>query len=98
MSKRAKKTAEPTEPLPSCAVCDARPADGTLYVNYSPFVEQRESARPRKYDDPPAMQRGWSLHLPICGPCVRASVSVGIKMELRNEKGTWAHMSSEVPT
>jgi len=95
MTKRAKKIVETP---PSCAVCDARPADGTLYVNYTPFEEQRESMRPRKYDDPPPMQRGWSLHLPICGGCVRASVSVGVKMELRNEKGTWGHVAKEVPS
>jgi len=94
---RTKKSKELTETPPSCSVCDERLADGSLYVSFSPFAEQRESLRPRKYDDPPAMNRGWSLHLPICGPCVRASVSVCVKMELKNEKGTWAHISSEVP-
>lgn len=92
-----KKPKEHAEAPPRCAVCDERPADGSLYVSYSPYAEQRESAKPRRYDDPPVMNRGWSLHLPVCSPCVRASVSVGVKMELRNEKGTWAHVSSEAP-
>ena len=92
-----KKRKDPVEPLPRCAICDERDADGSLYVSYSPFADQRDAARPRKYDDPPAMNRGWSLHLPVCGSCVRASVSVGVKMELKNEKGTWTHVSREVP-
>ncbi len=94
MTKRSKT---PAEIPPNCTVCDERPAEGTLYVSYSPYAEQRESERPRKYNDPPTMQRGWSLHLPICGKCVRRSISVGVKMELKNEKGAWAHVSPEVP-
>lgn len=92
-----KKRGEIAELPPVCAICGERPADGSLYVSYSAYAEQRESARPRKYDDPPPLNRGWSLHLPVCAPCVRASVSVGVKMELKNEKGTWAHLDRAVP-
>lgn len=88
---RPKKTAETP---PSCAICDERPADGSLYVSFSPYP--RERARERKYGDPPAMDRGWSLHLPICGACVRASVSVGVKVDVKNEKGTWGHVDPAV--
>lgn len=90
-----KKRKEPAEAPPLCAICAERRADGSLYVSYSPYAEQRESVS-RKYDDPPVMNRGWSLHLPACAQCVRASVSVGVKMELKNEKGTWAHLDREV--
>jgi hypothetical protein len=89
-----KKKKEPVEAPPSCSVCDERPADGSLYVSFSPYA--RERARERKYGDPPAMDRGWNLHLPICGVCVRASVSLGVKLDLKNEKGTWGHLSPEV--
>ena len=92
-----KKRKESKETPPNCAICDDRPADGSLYVSFSPYAEERASSRPRKYDDPPLMNRGWSLHLPTCGVCVRASVSVGVKMELKNEKGTWGYVSPEVP-
>lgn len=88
-----KKKKDPVEQPPNCSVCDERPADGSLYVSFSPYSQK---TREPKYGDPPAMDRGWSLHLPICGVCVRASVAVGVKLDLRNEKGTWGHVSSKV--
>lgn len=91
------KKKAPVETPPNCAICDERPADGSLYVSYSPFTELRESMKPRRYDEPAPINRGWSLHLPACVACIRASVSVGVKMDLKNDKGTWAHVSPEVP-
>jgi hypothetical protein len=90
-----KKKKEPADQPPNCSVCDERPSDGSLYVSFNPH--QRPEKRERKYSDPPRMDRGWSLHVPICGVCVRASVSVGVKLDLKNEKGTWGHVSPETP-
>lgn len=85
MKKRA------AEVPPKCSSCGTREADGSLFINYEPYDRERR----REHDDPPRMKRGWSLHLPMCGTCVRSCVKVGVKLDVRSEDRTWGHVDPE---
>lgn len=39
-----KKRKESKETPPNCAICDDRPADGSLYVSFSSYAEERASS------------------------------------------------------
>lgn len=74
-----------------CSLCAERPSEGHLYVSYSPYEKPKP---PPKYSDPPRMERGWSLFLPVCGECCRKSVSFEVKMDLgvKSQDRTWGHV------
>lgn len=76
---KTRKAKAPTETPPNCACCE-RPADGSLYISFSPYKDDPIG----RYGDPPKMDRSWSVHMPICGDCVRRSVQVNVKLDLKD--------------
>jgi hypothetical protein len=77
------------EPPPSCATC-GKPAVASLYVRFEPYEEARLPAKER-YNER-RIDRGWSIHLPICTACSHSCVSIGVKLDVKHEERVWAHL------
>lgn len=68
-----------------CASCDECPASGTIFINYTPYPEERKKkALPSSDRD-----RGLSVHMPICWKCMRAAIKVNV--EIKRDDHVWAH-------
>lgn len=61
-----------------------------MHVSFDPFEADHDDCCNR-----PRARRGWSMYLPICLPCVRTSIAVDVKMEVKNDAGGF--VTSDVP-
>jgi hypothetical protein len=78
---------------PTCAACADRPADGSLYLNFAPYDHK---PREYKYGESLPIDRGWSLHLPMCAPCVKKTVGLklDVQLDLKDAGRVWGHVDS----
>lgn len=89
-----KRTKKPANEKPKCASCNERDAHGSLYIRYDPYDEQLLNSKDRH--DPGRIDRGFSLHLPICGVCCKRSFKIDLKLDIKSERNTWGHLDPKV--
>ena len=79
------KKPKTTEPNPTCACCNEREGDGSVYITFDPYDQQRLDPTDRFSSN--HIDRGFKLSLPMCKPCLRASFKLDVKIDIKNNNG-----------
>lgn len=83
--KATKKQQPDTDPM--CASCNERKATGTLFITFDPFEQQR--MKPEDRFSSTRIERGFRLHMPICGECCKKSCKVSLHLDLKTDQNVW---------